>query len=192
MTSADSFGGELSQRIALQCATMCVYVAQESINLAHSRRPNDPSAVGPIAAWWYNVLFIYSAATVLVAAKLCPSVLAEIPETSIARSWELAIEILECYQGFNGVIEKLVAALHLLFDVLPSHYSQSKEAATSIGQHHHQQHQHPAYREGDADAGAYTGDVQGPHVGAALYNADFDLLLDNYDLSWLHTIPFEL
>ncbi|KAI2843486.1 transcriptional regulator family: Fungal Specific TF [Aspergillus niger] len=43
------------QRVALQCSTICVKVAQEVIGLIHSNLPADGSS-GPLPAWWYNIL----------------------------------------------------------------------------------------------------------------------------------------
>lgn len=211
MEPAASFGGVLSQRVALQCAIMCVSVAQETINLAYTRRDVDPNSVGPVAAWWYNVLFVYSAATVLVAAKLCTSLLSEISPDSISQSWNQAIELLRHYQDSSPVVEQLVAALHLLYNVLPEHYLQAKETCWLEGRSSHAFSANsrgsapmvPPYtgavqsRISDLDASQLGDEAGGMDLGAmvpdrGLAYSDFDFAFDSNDLSWLHTMPFEL
>lgn len=192
---------------------MCVTVAQESIDLAFTRRSSDPNSVGPVAAWWYNVLFVYSAATVLVAAKLCPTLRAEFSSDSISRSWERAIRLLEHYKGFNPVTEQLIAALHLLYNVLPEHYQSAKETGFPESRrrnHHHQTFEamnvgsgpqpsldrgmelrstargdSPSNEEAVLDPSAMT-----PDRGFSYQ--DFDFYFDSRDLSWLNSMPFEM
>ncbi|KAH9216129.1 fungal-specific transcription factor domain-containing protein, partial [Leptodontidium sp. 2 PMI_412] len=105
----------LSERIAVQCSVLCVKIAQEMIELGYGRRPADPNSVGLTATWWNYVLPIYSAATVLIAARLSPSILSEISEDSILQSWSCAIDILKSYQVFNPMIQRCLSALELIY-----------------------------------------------------------------------------
>ena len=68
--SSANFGTNLSYRIAHQCAIVCIKIAQDAIDLVHQYKDTQWATTGFIAAWWYNVLFVYSAATVLVATLL--------------------------------------------------------------------------------------------------------------------------
>jgi hypothetical protein len=52
LTSLDD---SFPQRAALQCAIICVKVAQEVIELIFNNTPMD-GANGPLPAWWYNIL----------------------------------------------------------------------------------------------------------------------------------------
>jgi len=212
-SSADiisTFGGVLTQRIALQCAIVCITVAQDTIDLAYTRRSGDPTAVGPIAAWWYNVLFVYSAATVLVAGKLCPSILKEVSEKSISRSWHRAIEILDHYESFGPVIKQLVAAQHVLFNTLPEYYSQAKGSRPPENSSGHiesdtfniselssrqiEQIEPNTYDNLNSKSGMGGGDNVMPSVGLSnpTFDYDFDFVFDSNDLSWLNSMPFEL
>lgn len=119
-----SFGIDLSTRVAHQCSMVCVKIAQEAISLVHSNRSPPWETTGLVAVWWYNVLFVYSAATVLIAARLKISVVSEIGEKSILQSWEMAMDILKEYISFSDSIPRLVTALHVLFDEIPALYSQ--------------------------------------------------------------------
>lgn len=195
----------------MQCAAVCITVAQETIDLAFTRRDGDPTAVGPIAAWWYNVLFVYTAATVLIAGKLCPSILAEISEKSISRSWHRAIEILEHYQSFGPVIKQLVAAQHVLFNTLPEHYSQAKGSRPVETNSTHADYGDatdlsvPANRPIEqlqsvphdglhSNTVAEDGKSCMPSIGLGNpnFDYDFDFVFDSNDLSWLNSMPFEL
>lgn len=205
-----TFGGILTQRIALQCAVVCVTIAQETIDLAYTRRSGDPTAVGPIAAWWYNVLFVYTAATVLIAGKLCPSIMAEITEQSISRSWHRAIEILEHYQSFGPVIKQLVAAQHVLFNTLPEHYSQVKGPRlpenssnrpvfgdtnlSALASRQAEQIESNSYSAMTSNIDTDSGNNSMPPVALSnpTFDYDFDFVFDSNDLSWLNSMPFEL
>ena len=195
--------GDLSERFTIQCAIVCGHVAQETIELAHTRRSTNSSAVGPISAHWYNTLFVYSAATVLVAARLCPLVLQELSNNAIIRSWNMAIEILELYQNLNPVIPKLIAALHLLFNVLPSHYTQSKrldaglhendevEALEDESANPAVQQYHDNNTSGGANAPVSTHTSQVQDFDALHATGDFDFSFDANDMSWLSDVPFQ-
>jgi hypothetical protein len=205
-----TFGGILTQRIALQCAIVCITIAQETIDLAYTRRSGDPTAVGPIAAWWYNVLFVYTAATVLIAGKLCPSILTEITEQSISRSWHRAIEILEHYQSFGPVIKQLVAAQHVLLNTLPEHYSQAKGPRlpengsnrpdlsdtnpSALASRQAEQIGSNSHSAKNSSSDADSDDISMPPVGLSnpTFDYDFDFVFDSNDLSWLNSMPFEL
>lgn len=101
----------------------CVRVAQDSIRLIHWHRPQNIGATGSMATWWFNVLFIYTAATVLNASLLSPPIVDELSEASILESWQLALAILEEYTVFGEHIRRLIITLRVLFDTMPKQYS---------------------------------------------------------------------
>jgi len=57
---------------------------------------------------------IYTAATVLLAARLRPAIATGVPEYSIADSWTHAIEILKAFQRLGQSAQRCVAALEIL------------------------------------------------------------------------------
>jgi hypothetical protein len=203
------FGGILASRVAMQCSIMCVNVAQETIDLAFTRLSADPTSVGPTAAWWYNVMFVYSAATVLVAAKLCASLMLEFSDDSISSSWSRAIELLGYYRDFNPIIEQLIRTLHMLYDVLPEHYLQARELSgpsMRSGQAFESDdtgptsHQLPLELRGDqtshsdvSQANTATGLGLSTMLSdrMALYS-ELDFSFDSNDFSWLNAMPFDM
>lgn len=204
----DAFGGVLSQKTALVCCTSCAKVAMETIDLAYERRSRNPSAVGPVAAWWYNVLFVYSAATVLVAAKICPTIMTEIPEAAIVSSMQKAMEILKHYSTFDPGIEQLIAVLYLLFNVLPEHYVQPRiadatamgadgaRASSAVRQEQSLRNGRGYFNESDTLLPRTGTNLEPVAFELSLDNLDFDpnfeFTFDNNDLSWLNTMPFDL
>jgi hypothetical protein len=57
---------------------------------------------------------VYTAATVLLAARLRPVIATGVPEYSIADSWAHAIEILKAFQRLGQSAQRCVAALEIL------------------------------------------------------------------------------
>ena len=116
----------LFRPILLQCAVVCVQAAQEAIEVIHRERSTEIGAVGSVDAWWYNVLFLYSSATCLVAARLTATVQIQIQEESIEGSWRKCMEILGEYSTFNTSIQKVIATLNILYEAVPRQYSRMR------------------------------------------------------------------
>src|ERR1700759_5149179 len=62
---------DLASRLIRNCAELCVSNAQKLIALVSVNYHRDGN-IGLIPAWWYRCYYIYSAATILIAAKLQP------------------------------------------------------------------------------------------------------------------------
>jgi hypothetical protein len=202
---ATAASSSLPYRIALQCSVVCVKTAQEAIEQIHSRLPADPNNIGPLAAWWFNVLFIYTAATVLVAARLRSAILSEISEDAIALSWQHAIEILNRYEAFGASAQRVVATLQILYDKVPERYLQYKiqpqtsnmdaEDAPNL-----QPRPNPNSRVGSQSWGIPPGWPQNnnklevPQTAGTEtslgYFDNFDFNFDVNDVSWLNSAPF--
>lgn len=67
-----------------------------------------------------NSTDIYTAATVLIAGRLCSAILTEVTETSLARSWDCALEILRKYQSYSTSARRCVATLEILYEQVVS------------------------------------------------------------------------
>lgn len=187
---------------------VCVKIAQEAIDIVHSYRANDVATSTLLAAWWYNILFVYSAATVLIAARLRLSIISELGEDSILRSWNMAMQVLQGYSSFSDSIPRLIATLLVLSNQIPSRYSQhrqdidfashqngmdgfkdqqaesgsSRKQYPSSSDHTHHVHSMDNAEQENLDLGLFNEEV--------LVGFD-DLLFDPNDLSWLNAVPFE-
>lgn len=213
LESSSHFGSTLRHRVALQCSVVCVKVAQETIDLAYSNLPDSPGANGNLPAWWYNVLFVYSAATVLVAARLRSSILSEIPHDEILKSWDRAIQVLGRYNAYSALIDKLITALHLLSNAMSGRHSQQKQQPQRRDIHSKQASVREREQRQQSSVNGFSGlnpnESEGlgdTHVGGVSLASGLswseaadvfemeELMLDfdPNDLSWLNTVPFEL
>lgn len=89
---------------------MCVSTAQETIAEVFKNQKVD-EAIGALPAWWYRVYYVYTAATVLVAAKLRLEVF---PGPEIGRSWAQAMSVLKTHEKFGKSARRCGTALQLL------------------------------------------------------------------------------
>ncbi|PYH96647.1 putative C6 transcription factor [Aspergillus ellipticus CBS 707.79] len=164
-------------RVALQCSIICVKVAQEVIGLIHGNLPADGSP-GPLPAWWYNILYVYTAATVLIAGRLCPAILEEVTEVAITQSWNYALEILRKYHSLSTSARRCVAALEIVYERVTAERPPSSD--------------HPASTLATAAAAPNAlGDLSlGEGMNSFLLDVpDFP---DFQDMSWLNSVPSNL
>ncbi|OAP64278.1 hypothetical protein AYL99_00250 [Fonsecaea erecta] len=197
----------LSHRAFLQCAIVCVRVALEVIHIIYQERGHNAGDVGSLAAWWYNVLYLYTSATVLIAARLSPAILVDVSEESILDGWRKAMEILDWYSPFGTSIQRLTTTLRLLSDAVPQQYSRFRgssqqlqptvpSATQNLGQSSPSMY---AWRPPepvdhmpatlDGTTGVITQDDIYPLINDSFL--DFDSVFDPNDLSWLMTIPLD-
>ncbi|OAA59953.1 Fungal specific transcription factor [Cordyceps fumosorosea ARSEF 2679] len=100
----------LSNRLHKQCALECVATARATIRIFFDHQVSD-GTVGLLPAWWYRLYYLFSASTVLIAAKLRPDVF---PADDINESWEQAIHVFETLQHVSQSAQKCVTALRIL------------------------------------------------------------------------------
>ncbi|KAM0322186.1 hypothetical protein ACHAQA_009676 [Verticillium albo-atrum] len=100
----------LQARVVEQGALFCVSTAQNIIAVLLEHQTSD-NTIGLLPAWWYRVYYVYSAATILIAAKLRPEIF---PAAEIGRSWSQAMAVLKSHERFGQSAKRCVAALHIL------------------------------------------------------------------------------
>jgi hypothetical protein len=193
------FGIPLSYRLALQCSIVCVQNAQEAISTIQSRIADAPGVVGQLSEWWYNIMFIYTAATILIAARLHSAISTEIPNTSIMESWRQAIFVLKRYESFGVNVKRLLVALEILFQQVPGRYMRYRQ------QNHKEEP--VCHDQGMLNPNETTGFQIQPSTSALDSNFstqpvfpvapdqlehgyNFDFVFDPNDLSWLQSMPF--
>ncbi|KAL6252548.1 hypothetical protein RBB50_000267 [Rhinocladiella similis] len=108
----------LPRKIALQFSVACVRAALRTIGrfdmLMTGQKVEELDDLLP--AWWYSIFYVYTAATVLVAARLNQSLLAEVTEQAIDQSWTKAMNILGRFEDFSPHARRCSAAMALLLD----------------------------------------------------------------------------
>lgn len=120
---------------------------------------------------------IYTAATVLIAGRLCSAVSEEITEASITRSWNCALEILRKYQSYSSSARRCVAALEILYDQVVAQGEAANEPANNSQP---TQNGHSTLNDISFGEGMNT------EMMEAFELADFQ------DMSWLNSVPSNL
>lgn len=205
----------MPQRIALQCSVMCVNIAQEVIEFFQSKIEAlpDQSLDAILPAWWYNLFYVFTAATVLVAARFHPLITAEISGKAIGAAWQGALDVLKRLETFTKNAQRCATALKILFDKVSLQYDQQQQQQQTGPLPSDLQHMEAAtvlHRTADPSTLAWPeGQFQNP-ASNNLYSAipiseslsnvasttDFfdnkDFSFDLNDMSWLNSVPFQL
>uniref|UniRef100_A0A8H7K500 Uncharacterized protein n=1 Tax=Bionectria ochroleuca TaxID=29856 RepID=A0A8H7K500_BIOOC len=115
----------------VECTVLCFQLAQEMIDVLYSNF-NHETVTGPVPAWWFGVLFIYTAATVLLAKRLQPLGKHHIPCADTQDdAWERAIQMLQAYSRVSQSAQRCIAALEILLaKVQNSGLNRSSEGGT--------------------------------------------------------------
>ncbi|KAI9879911.1 MAG: hypothetical protein M1830_006578 [Pleopsidium flavum] len=167
----------LPQRMALQCSSLCLRAAHDAIELIYANLVVD-GARGPLPAWWY---YVYTAATVLLAARLRPVIEMGASDFTIASSWAHALEILKCFAHFGSSAQRCVAALEILSEKVSAEAS-SEEVSLNPS----------------TSTWTTAPSTSAPGVPDTSYNefmSGFDsrgIVFDLNDMSWLNSTPGNL
>ena len=108
----------LTANIALQFSVACIKAAFGAIDcFAAALYGREISSIDDtLPAWWYSIFYVYTAATVLVAARLKASLLEEVTEQAVSNAWNTAMTILDQYQAFSKLAKRCSTALTLLLN----------------------------------------------------------------------------
>lgn len=118
VTTGESY--DLSRQITVQCSAACVAAAIEAIETIQSQQhhpgidTNEPAAVNGTNVWWNNVLYLYSAATSLIAACICKDVILVIGRPAVDKAWAHAMALLRRYSLNGPWVQRLVHLLESL------------------------------------------------------------------------------
>ena len=108
----------LPWKIILQCCITCVEIALDTISFLYDIMSEKPAKEldEMLPVWWYTIFYLYSAATVLVAARLSSDILAHISEDTIIGAWHKVLEMFKLLSSFSNHATRCAAALEALFD----------------------------------------------------------------------------
>ncbi|KAG9252423.1 uncharacterized protein F5Z01DRAFT_638296 [Emericellopsis atlantica] len=111
----------LTRSIAVQCAVSCVAAAQETLRIVGTYHCHgsswgsdpgmSPQGVDLTNTWWNNVLYLYTAATALLAARLCPEVRIQVGPVELDASWELVLRLFLQYKDRESWVGQLAETL---------------------------------------------------------------------------------
>ena len=103
----------LPQHLALSCSTICLQAACETIS-TFCDNTLFQLGFGHVPTYCNPIYYIYTAATVLQAARLNHAVAMSVGDESIQTSWNDAIEFLKAMPDVGTLVQRSVAALELL------------------------------------------------------------------------------
>ncbi|KAK4947832.1 hypothetical protein LTR10_013340 [Elasticomyces elasticus] len=124
----------LPTKIALQFSVACIKAAFRSIECFDTAMSGkEVEKLDEILpAWWYGIFYVYNAATVLVAARLNATLLAEVTEREVLRSWAAVTRILARYEAFSKHAKRCSTALKLLSNQVEQ-YGQQRGTLSAQG-----------------------------------------------------------
>ncbi|EXJ56366.1 uncharacterized protein A1O5_12633 [Cladophialophora psammophila CBS 110553] len=101
--------------MGLICVRKCIISALEVINIIYEKQIFPGSRdIEPLPAWWYQIFFIYTAATALIPARVYSYVRGDIPLSSLAEAWRRSLEVLRRLSPLSPTATRCLAALELL------------------------------------------------------------------------------
>ncbi|WEW55794.1 hypothetical protein PRK78_001227 [Emydomyces testavorans] len=102
--------------IANNSAIKCILAAREIVDILtkYERVDEKSHHVGPVPSWWDNIGYAFSCATVLLAARMCPSAYDELPENTVEEGWNRCVDLLIRYRSFNSEAVNCLNALDRL------------------------------------------------------------------------------
>lgn len=106
----------LVQQVTLQTALLCVRLAEQAIDVIYDRLSNTTRLELSMSEWWYNIMYIYNAGTVIIAARILPAISNEISATTLERTWRKARLVLQSYQTYGNNTNRLLVILDQLYE----------------------------------------------------------------------------
>ncbi|KIW15441.1 hypothetical protein PV08_05487 [Exophiala spinifera] len=105
----------LYETLTHRASVSCVETAVHAVETIESRLPESDGAIGALPAWWYNVLYVYTAAVVLLAAAGCAELHLQVPRRHILACWGKAHRVLSSYLAYSPSVQRSITALEVLF-----------------------------------------------------------------------------
>lgn len=172
----------LRSRIKRDVFTICVETAKAMIDVLEQYRPQEDKnkenvsrsssqsdGIGLLPAWWYRVYYLYSAASILVVAKLRRDIF---PPADIQRAWDKAILLLEGHKRFGLSAHRCLAALDILSGKRGGGGQQHELPQQKQNQQHFSRSQHNTTEQGNSENGHMGGDGLAMHLRANLQHTN--------------------
>jgi hypothetical protein len=189
--------GSLPIAMALSSARDCANCALEMIHIIHQRQNwSNDKTIEPLPAWWYEVFFVYTAATALIPARVYRYIRGDISQSELRTGWQRSLEVLQHLSPLSPSAVSCIAALQVLNDelVFEGSGTTSKDRVNMPN---------PAYHVPDPTPNAPT-PLSEPAFGATapattlledqhLPPAEhIDSMLQMQDFSWLDALPVDI
>ncbi|KAL4889403.1 fungal-specific transcription factor domain-containing protein [Aspergillus ambiguus] len=103
----------LSRHTIMKASSLCLQDSHQVIDIIYNHL-DFTNVTGPLPSWWYCVLYLYTAATIILAERLQPAMADGITGYSTDVSWRHAIELLSAYARVGDSAKRCVAVLEAL------------------------------------------------------------------------------
>ncbi|KAE8358215.1 fungal-specific transcription factor domain-containing protein [Aspergillus caelatus] len=113
----DSNDSSLSEVMLSECSRMCFRLAHELIHTFHRNLDRD-SVTGPLPNWWYFVLYVYTAATMILVERFLETRESASESSTASDTWKTSLHVLETYSTLAESARKCLAALELFSEKL--------------------------------------------------------------------------
>ena len=138
--------------------------------------PSRTSTNDPLAN---SIPDVYTAATVLIAARICPPVLLEVTEAALSRSWEHSIALLEAFGPQSSSARRCIAALEVLSEkVAMQHPAGAAQPTAGI----------PLPTQNRSAMTNPPGASEETNDAATIVDIG---LMNPTDMGWLNSVPFD-
>ncbi|KAK9364943.1 fungal-specific transcription factor domain-containing protein [Lipomyces kononenkoae] len=115
--SDDSNDSSLSDVMLSECSRMCFRLAHELID-TFERNLDPESLTGPLPNWWYSVLYVCTAATMILVERFLETKEGALKESNAYHTWHAALHVLKSYSVVADSARRFVAALEVLYEKL--------------------------------------------------------------------------
>ncbi|KAK1252000.1 hypothetical protein MKX08_003187, partial [Trichoderma sp. CBMAI-0020] len=173
----------LSDKLIDHCSNICFESAHEIIRIIHSNLDLE-TVTGPVPAWWFAVLFVYTAATVLLAERLSQLTLngSSVEPWSAEPTWNQAIQLLKAYSKVGESAKRCVVALEILLSKIQDCRGPSRAPAEANAR----EASEPMFPSGEQNSSLFTDSSFGPITDLDVLNLEID------DMLWLNTSAAEI
>ncbi|KAI9043848.1 fungal specific transcription factor domain-containing protein [Aspergillus affinis] len=110
----DSTDTSLSEVMLSQCSRMCFLLAHELIDIFNSKLDPRAPNLSPLPSWWYSVLYVFTAATVILIERFLEGRDNSSKKSTTSRTWDAAMHVLESYSVIADSAKRGKAALKVL------------------------------------------------------------------------------
>ncbi|KAG6996936.1 hypothetical protein FOFC_07909 [Fusarium oxysporum] len=173
----------LSDNLIDQCSNVCFESAYEIIRIIYTNLDFE-TVTGPVPAWWFAVLFVYTAATVLLAERFrqLTSNGSIMEPWSAEPTWNQAIQLLKAYSKVGESAERCVVALEILLAKIQGCRGSSRAPAEAVTREVSQS----MFIDDGQNTGLAACDNLAPMMSLDGMNLDID------DMLWLNTSAAEI
>lgn len=95
-------------------AGQCVITAIRVVKYIGGHVNDADNGASLLPAHWYNIFYVYTANTVLLAAKLQPGIMATVSSEELDEAWNMGLDLLDRYRRHSQSAEKCIRVLEVM------------------------------------------------------------------------------